>query len=75
MYLKNRSLLTDDGITAVEQSVKDRIQSAVDQAEKEMAETPDPLHMFEHAYEIMPPHLKSQRETFARSLEKTGEEV
>lgn len=75
VYLKNKSLLTDDGIAAVEQSVKERVQAAVDQAEKEMAETPDPLHMFEHAYEIMPPHLKSQREAFARSLDKTGEEV
>jgi pyruvate dehydrogenase E1 component alpha subunit len=74
-YLKDKNLLTDDHIKAALQSSKDRIQAAVDQAERKMAETTDPLHMFEHAYETMPPHLKSQREEAARWLDKTREEV
>ncbi|MDX9819396.1 MAG: pyruvate dehydrogenase (acetyl-transferring) E1 component subunit alpha [Desulfococcus multivorans] len=74
VYLKERKLLDDDGIADVEQSVKDRIQTAVDNAEKQMADAPDPLLMFEHVYETPPPHLKSQREALARWLEKTREE-
>ena len=74
VYLKAKDLLTDDGIDAVERSVKDRIQQSVDEAERQMAEPPDPLHMFEHTYETMPPHLKSQRKAAARWLDKTGEE-
>ena len=74
-YLKNKNLLTDDQIDAVEASVKDRIQAAVDRAERRMAEAVDPLHLFEHAYETMPPHLKSQREALARWIDSSREEA
>ncbi len=73
-YLKEKGIIDEDGIADVEASVKDRIQEAVDTAEKQMAETPDPLHMFAHVYDTMPPHLEAQREQLAQWRNNTGEE-
>lgn len=74
-YLRAKTLLTDEKIAAVETSVKERIQAAVDAAERRMTESVDPLHMFEHVYETLPPHLEMQREAAARWLDESGEEV
>lgn len=65
-YLKEKGLLTDDALTAVESEVLDEIQTAVDHAEEKMKTMGDPIDMFDHAYAEMPAYLKAQREEFIR---------
>jgi pyruvate dehydrogenase E1 component alpha subunit len=54
--------------------VKEEIQKAVEHAEERMKKHSDPLHMFEHAYEEMPPHLKEQREELKLELAEIPKE-
>ena len=67
-YLVAKKLLSEEKIEAVENTVKEEIQSAVDRAEEQMKSPGDPLYMFEHAYEQMPPHLIEQKEYLRREL-------
>jgi len=67
-YLKNKGLLTDQKIEELEGQIKEEIQKAVEHAEELMKQYSDPLHMFEHAYAEMPPHLKEQQEDLKREL-------
>lgn len=74
-YLKGKTLLSDDKIMEAEEGVKAEIQAAVDRAEAQMGKLGDPLDMFEHAYEEMPPPLKAQREDLAAELAAGRQEV
>jgi pyruvate dehydrogenase E1 component alpha subunit len=75
-YLKDKGLLTDDGVEAAEAEIKEQIQAAVDRAEEETKSLGDPLDMFNHAYAELPPHLIEQRNALARELEELqGEEI
>ena len=65
-YLREKGVLTDDILTAMESEVLDEIQSAVDRAEERMKTMGDPVDMFEHAYAEMPPTIKQQRAEFMR---------
>jgi pyruvate dehydrogenase E1 component alpha subunit len=65
-YLKQKGLLSDPGIAAIEAELSAEIQEAVTRAEARMKEMTDPLLMFEHAYAQMPDHLKAQRAEFVR---------
>ena len=67
-YLVDKQLLSEEKIEAVENKVKEEIQTAVDRAEKQMKDPGDPLFMFEHAYAEMPPHLVEQKQFLAREL-------
>ena len=70
-YLKDKGLLTDEDIEALEEEIKEEIQAAVDSAEKKMKELDDDaLSMFDHIYEEMPPHIKAQREELKAELEE-----
>ncbi len=71
-YLVGKGLLAEEGIEAIEAEVKAEIQAAVERAEQQMKELGDPLDMFNHAYEEMPPHLAEQREELARELSGGG---
>ena len=73
-YLKDKGLLSDEKIEAAEEGVKKEIQAAVDRAEEQMSKLGDPLDMFEHAYEEMPPYLKEQREELIKELAADREE-
>jgi len=73
-YLKDKGLLTDDGVESAEAEIKDQIQAAVDRAEEETKSLGDPLDMFNHAYAELPPHLIEQRNALARELEEHPEE-
>jgi pyruvate dehydrogenase E1 component alpha subunit len=73
-YLKNKGLLSDQKVEELEAQVKEEIQKAVERAEELMKKYGDPLHMFEHAYAEMPPHLKAQREELKRELAETPKE-
>ncbi len=75
-YLKDKGLLTDDGVESAETEIKEQIQAAVDSAEEETKSLGDPLDMFNHAYAELPPHLIEQRNALARELEELqGEEI
>ncbi len=67
-YLSTRGLLPEEKVEAAENKVKEEIQAAVDHAEEQMKSPGDPLFMFEHAYEQMPPHLVQQKDYLAREL-------
>jgi pyruvate dehydrogenase E1 component alpha subunit len=71
VYLRNKSVLSDEILDVMEKDVEDRIGQAITNAEKKMKELGDPLDMFDHAYAEMTPRLKAQRETLARELETT----
>ena len=67
-YLAAKGLLPEEKVETAENKVKEEIQTAVDRAEEQMKSPGDPLFMFEHAYEQMPPHLAEQKEYLAREL-------
>lgn len=74
-YLKDKGVLGDDDIDALEEEIAGEIQQAWDDAEKTMAELDDaPGEMFEHLLDTMPPELAAQREAFlaARKEGKDG---
>jgi pyruvate dehydrogenase E1 component alpha subunit len=73
-YLKQKGLLSDHDIEQLEGGIKDEIQAAVSEAEKEMERLGDPLLMFDHVYAEMPPYLQTQREALAQALGKGKEE-
>ncbi len=64
-YLKEKDLLSDDDIEALEEEIKAEIQAAVDEAEQQMDELSDDAPtMFDHMYAEMPPYLQEQRDEF-----------
>jgi len=67
-YLSEKGLLSEEKTDAMTSEVMDEIQSAVDQAEKQMKKLGNPIDMFDHIYAEMSPYLKAQRETFSREL-------
>jgi pyruvate dehydrogenase E1 component alpha subunit len=69
-----KGLLSDTEIKAVESEVLDKIQAALDRAEKQMETLGNPMDMFEHAYAEMPPYLKEQKAQLAKELTELGEE-
>lgn len=73
-YLKSKGLLSDQKIEELEGQVKEEIQQAVERAEELMKKYSDPLHMFEHAYAEMPPHLKAQRQELEGELAEMPKE-
>jgi len=73
-YLKNKDLISDEKIEGIEAEVKDKIQEAVDRAEKLMMEFTDPLVMFEHVYAELPRTLQEQRKKLAQEIGEAKEE-
>ena len=73
-YLKNKGLLSDQKIEELEAEIKADIQKAVEHAEELMKKYSDPLHMFEHAYAELPPHLREQREELMKELAEMPKE-
>jgi len=73
-YLKNKGLLSAQKIEELEAQVKAEIQQAVEHAEELMKNYSDPLHMFEHTYAEVPPHLKEQKEELKRELAELPKE-
>lgn len=68
-YLLRRGVFTPQQIEALETSVKEEIQTAVERAEARMQTLADPLSMFDHTYARMPPHIEAQKNELARELE------
>ncbi len=74
-YLKSKNILTENELTALEETIKNEIQTAIDRGEKQMKELGDPLDMFDHLYAELPPHLLAQREELAGELDISDEEA
>jgi pyruvate dehydrogenase E1 component alpha subunit len=68
-YLKDKGLLSEVGIEAVEEEVKAEIKEAEERWARLMEKPVDPLVMFEHAYAEILPHIESQREELRREIE------
>lgn len=73
VYLKNKGLLDDDKIQALEEEVDQQIRDAVEQAEQKMDEPLDPLVMFDHVYAEPHEYLLAQRQELAEELEAEEE--
>ncbi len=72
-YLKARELLTDDDIESVEAEVKEQIGKAVKNWEAEAQEMGDPLDMFDHLLEEMPPYLAEQKAAFEKERQERSQ--
>ena len=73
-YLSDKGLLSEKRRIEVESEIMEEIQTAVDNAEKQMEALGDPIDMFEHAYAEMPPYLKEQKADLVRELSEGAEE-
>ncbi len=67
-YLRKKKLLTDDKIKTLEEEVTSEIKEAVARWEDFTRKTPDPLTMFEHLFEELPPYVAQQREELKAEL-------
>jgi TPP-dependent pyruvate/acetoin dehydrogenase alpha subunit len=62
------------GLDRIEADVESQIQQAVEKAEKWMAQSHDPLEMFDHLYAEPPDVLKQHRRELADELESAAKE-
>ncbi|BHH83071.1 pyruvate dehydrogenase (acetyl-transferring) E1 component subunit alpha [Desulforhopalus sp. 52FAK] len=74
-YLFEKNLLADTTKDHVENKIQERIQKAIDHAEKRMAELGDPKEMFDHLYDQLPPYLHKQKDELITSLDAQSKEV
>jgi pyruvate dehydrogenase E1 component alpha subunit len=74
-YLKQKELLSDEDIEALEEEIEEQIQTAVDEAESRMENLKsEALSMFDHIYAEMPPYLAQQRDELAAELDVQSKE-
>jgi pyruvate dehydrogenase E1 component alpha subunit len=73
-YLTDKKILSDKKIKGLEDEVKADIQTAVDNAESMMKKVGDPMDMFKHAYEELPPYVEQQRKELEEELAEIGKE-
>jgi pyruvate dehydrogenase E1 component alpha subunit len=73
-YLNDKGLLSKVKIEALEEEIKADIQKAVDNAEAMMKKAIDPMDMFKHAYEELPPYTEQQRKELEEELAEMGKE-
>ncbi|WP_372608180.1 pyruvate dehydrogenase (acetyl-transferring) E1 component subunit alpha [Halorientalis litorea] len=71
-FLRERDLLDDDRIDAIEADAKETVAACIDAAE---AYEPDPDSIFEHAYETPTPRVRDQREHLRRLRERHGDDA
>jgi pyruvate dehydrogenase E1 component alpha subunit len=74
-YLIEKGILSKPDIETLEESVQEEIQQAVDRAEQRMKTLGNPLTMFDHAYDELPPDLVAQRKYLEAELSADAKEV
>ena len=67
-YLVKKGVLTEDMLESVQTRIKTEIQTAVERAEEQMRSLGDPLQMFDHLYDELPPYLRVQKDQLAGDL-------
>jgi pyruvate dehydrogenase E1 component alpha subunit len=72
-YLVKKGLLSQKGINSLEEEIKQEIKEAVAGYEKKQKEFGDPILMFDHVFEELPPYLKEQRAELSRELAEEEE--
>ncbi|MCU7817261.1 MAG: pyruvate dehydrogenase (acetyl-transferring) E1 component subunit alpha, partial [Candidatus Thiodiazotropha sp. (ex Rostrolucina anterorostrata)] len=73
-YLLKKDVITESGLSALEDEIKLEIQAAIDRAELQMKELGDPLDMFDHLYDELPPNLQAQKDELIRELDQSDGE-
>ncbi|WP_336003114.1 pyruvate dehydrogenase (acetyl-transferring) E1 component subunit alpha [Halorientalis halophila] len=69
-FLRERGLLDDEGVEAIEASVQDTVADCIDAVS---SYEPDPEQLFANAYETDTPRIREQREAFRRLRERHGD--
>jgi pyruvate dehydrogenase E1 component alpha subunit len=73
-YLADKKILAPQGLSELEEEIKQEIRTAIDRAEEQMKKLGQPLDMFDHLYAELPAELRAQKDTLAKELASgTGE--
>jgi pyruvate dehydrogenase E1 component alpha subunit len=73
-YLQKKNILSEEDNKALEKEILAEIQSAVENAEKTMKNIGNPLDMFDHLYDMLPPYIQQQRKELKKLVAARGEE-
>lgn len=72
-FLRDRGLLDDAKIDAIDEEVEQRVADAIEAAEA--YPEPDPAAIFEYVYEDIPPELATQLKHFEQLRDQVGDEA
>lgn len=74
-YLIGKKVLETSSIKTMEEEVLSKIQTAIENAEKQMEQLGDPIDMFDHLYAELPLYLNKQKEELRQRLAAEKQEV